>query len=395
MTTTSAEYAWPAELTELRDVVAAFRERHAGEAVVRTLAETNAPLDSRTWQIMAEQLGLAGLTVPEELGGAGAGYEYLVIAIEELGKSLLPSPLLATTALAVGTLMQVDDASARERLLPALAAGQMTGTLGYAAADGYWDRTRTPPVRATRNGNGWRLDGSVHHVLDGASADLVLVVADIGEGASVFAVEGPLTGLVRSPMATLDGTRSQARLDFHGVPATAVGVPGTAAATVEAVLMRAAVVLAAEQVGGAQHCLDTAVAYAGTRTQFGRAIGSYQAIKHKCVDMYMEIESARAAAYYAASCMTRNSADAESAASIAKALASAAFDRASADNIQIHGGIGFTWEHSAHLYFRRAISTRALFGDPRRHYNVVAASLLDRTTGSDASTSPLDSRRVQ
>ena len=395
MTTTTADYTWPSELTELRDVVAAFRERHAGEAAVRTLAETNAPLDPRTWQIMAEQLGLAGLTVPEELGGAAAGYEYLAVAMEELGKSLLPSPLLATTALAIGTLMQVDDASARERLLPALASGQITGTLAYTGADGHWDRTQKPQVRATRHGDGWRLDGTVHHVLDGALADLVLVVADTDEGPSVFAAEGPLPGLVRSPMTTLDGTRSQARLDFHDVPATAAGVLGAAAPTVEAVLTPAAVLLAAEQVGGAQYCLDTAVAYARTRTQFGRAIGSYQAIKHKCVDMYLEIESARAAVYYAASCLTVNSADAEPAASIAKTLASAAFDRASADSIQIHGGIGFTWEHPAHLYFRRAISTRALFGDPRRHHEVVAASLLDRTTRSDASTSPPESRRVQ
>ncbi|WKN60831.1 acyl-CoA dehydrogenase family protein [Rhodococcus opacus] len=378
MTTTSVHYTWPTELTELRDVVAAFRARHADETTVRALFEASAPLDSRTWQIMSEQLGLAGLIVPEELGGVGAGYEYLAVAMEELGKSLLPSPLLATTTLAIGTLMRVDDSSSvRERLLPALAAGQITGTLAYSAEDGHWDPRRPPPVRATSTSDGWRLDGTVHHVLDGDSADLVLVAADAEKGPSLFAVEGEVPGLVRSPMATLDATRRQARLEFRGVSVTPVGILGTAAITVDAVLTRAAVVLAAEQVGGAQYCLDAAVEYAGIRTQFGRAIGSYQAIKHKCVDMYLDIESARAAVYYAASCLTADAADAVSAASIAKALASEAFTRAATDNIQIHGGIGFTWEHPAHLYFRRATSTRALFGDPRRHNESVAASLLD------------------
>lgn len=369
-------YHWDADLTELRALVRDFVDKHGEESRVRELLEREHPYDDSTWDLMG-QLGLASFTIPENLGGAGVGHEYLAIAMEELGRALLPSPLLTTASLAAGALLASKDAAALERLAPQLAAGQRTGTLAFCGPTGSWD-PRTPPEVSARPAaeTGWHLTGTAHHVLDGATADLLLVEANTDSGPSLFAVEAPAAGLVRQAMTTLDATRPQARLDLDEVPATLVGRPGSAAAVVERTLLGAATALAAEQVGAAQRCLDMAVSHARLRVQFGRPVGSYQAIKHRCADVHLEIECARAATYYAAAALTAGAPDSAAAVSIAASTSADALRTAAMEGIQIHGGTGFTWEHSAHLYFRRAVSTRHLFGSPAWHRDQVACQLL-------------------
>jgi alkylation response protein AidB-like acyl-CoA dehydrogenase len=209
-------------------------------------------------------------------------------------------------------------------------------------------------------------------VIDGHTANLILVAARSGDGISLFSVEGDAAGLTRTPLTTMDQTRKQARLEFSGVPAKLIGAEGKGWDTLSRVLDLAAVALAAEQVGGAQKCLDMSVEYAKVRVQFGRPIGSFQAIKHKCADMLLEVESAKSAAYYAGWAAAELNDELPVVASLAKAYCSDAYFHAAAENIQIHGGIGFTWEHDAHLYFKRAKSSELLLGDPTYHRELLA-----------------------
>ena len=209
-------------------------------------------------------------------------------------------------------------------------------------------------------------------VLDGHTADLILVAARTSAGVSLFAVDGGASGLTRTALSTMDQTRKQAKVEFDNTPARLIGADGAGWNVLSTVLDLAAVALAAEQVGGAQKCLDMAVEYAKVRVQFGRPIGSFQAIKHKCADMLLEVESAKSAAYYAGWCAAEMNEELPSVASLAKAYCSEAYFHAAAENIQIHGGIGFTWEHPAHLYFKRAKSSELLFGDPTYHRELLA-----------------------
>ena len=243
--------------------------------------------------------------------------------------------------------------------------------MAFTEESGKWDEAGIA-MEATADGDGWTLTGTKMYVLDGHIADLVLVAARTPGGVSLFRVDGNADGLTRTALATMDMTRKQARLEFDSVSAALVGTEGDGWAVLERVLDLAAVALAAEQVGGAQVCLDTAVQYAKDRVQFGRPIGSFQAIKHKCADMLLEVESAKSAAYYAGWCAAELNDELPSVASLAKAYCSEAYFHTTAENIQIHGGIGFTWEHPAHLYFKRAKSSELLFGDPTYHRELLA-----------------------
>ena len=227
-------------------------------------------------------------------------------------------------------------------------------------------------VAATGSGDDWTLTGTKSYVLDGATADLLLVTARTPAGISLFAVSADATGLTRTSLGTLDLTRKQARVEFAGTPARLVGTDGQAAALLTAVLDVAAIGLAAEQVGGAARVLEMSVEYAKIRVQFGRPIGSFQAIKHKCADMLLEVESAKSAAYYGLWAVATDSDEVPMVASLAKAYCSDAYMHCTSENIQIHGGIGFTWEHPAHLYFKRAKTDQLLFGDPTYHREQLA-----------------------
>ena len=354
------------EQEELRRSVRQFLASKSPASEVRRLMETPTGYDPAIWAQMAGQLGLTGLIVPEQYGGSGFGYGELVVVLEEMGRALLCAPYFSTVALATNGILAAGDEQARHDLLPGIASGTVIATLAVAEEDGSWD-PRDVRLQARRSGDDYVLDGHKMYVIDGHIADLVIVVAQTDDGIAFFAVRGDASGLDRKLLPTLDMTRKQAQLTFNNTPARLIGSPQKAERALLDALDLAVIALAAEMVGGAQHCLDMSVDYAKTRVQFGRPIGSFQAIKHKCADMLLEVESARSAAYYAAWAAAAASDERPAVASLAKAFCSEAYYHAAAENIQIHGGIGFTWEHDAHLYFKRAKSSELLFGDADYH----------------------------
>jgi alkylation response protein AidB-like acyl-CoA dehydrogenase len=373
---THMDFAFSDEQEELRRTVRGFLTDKSPETEVRRLMETTEGYDPKLWQQMGEQLGLQGLAIPEEYGGAGYTFLELGVVLEEMGRALLCAPYFATTVLAANTLLLSGDEAAMQEYLPGLAGGESIGALALSEEDGRWD-AQGVKLAATKSGDAWSLTGTKMFVLDGHVADVVLVAARTGagtgpEGISIFAVSGDAQGLTRTPLATLDQTRKQARLTFDGTPARLVGTEGEGWSVISQVLDLAAVALAAEQVGGAARVLEMSVEYAKVRVQFGRPIGSFQAIKHKCADMLVEVESAKSAAYYGLWAGSELNDELPTVASLAKAYCSDAYVHCASENIQIHGGIGFTWEHPAHLYFKRAKSSQLFFGDPTYHRELLA-----------------------
>ncbi|QQM38707.1 acyl-CoA dehydrogenase family protein [Streptomyces liliifuscus] len=377
------DFAFSEEQEELRRTVRAFLADTSPETETRRLMETPRGFDRALWRRMGTELGLQGLAVPEEYGGAGYGPVEVGVVMEELGRALTCAPFLSSAVLATTTLLRCDDEDARKRLLPGLASGELVGTLaltegsppgpdGLGGAPTRWDAEGIR-LTARESAGSWLLTGHKMFVLDGAAADVVLTVARTGEGIGVFWVDGDAAGLTREPLPTMDPTRRQARLDYHDVPATRLRTrSGDGWGLVSEVLDRAAVALAAEQVGVASRALDMAVEYARVRQQFGRPIGSFQAVKHLLADVLLEVESARAAAHYALLAAENEDPELPAVASLAKAFCSDACLQATEQNIQVHGGIGFTWEHPAHLYLKRAKTSQLLFGDPTYHRELLA-----------------------
>jgi alkylation response protein AidB-like acyl-CoA dehydrogenase len=357
-----------------RQELRSFTKAHGTSQAVRALLDDPAGYDPAVWELMAKQLGLPGLIVGEEHGGSGAGAAEAVIALEELGAVLLPSPFLATL---LGTVAVLAGGGATARILPAVAAGQQR--LALAGAD---DGEVTA---AAGDDGGWRLTGQVPCVLDGAGASLILVVAGTGDGPALFAVPAGAPGLTTVALETLDLTRREARLSFDAVPAELASDPGQAA-WLPRVRALAALAVAAGSLGGIRRCLEMATGYAKERTAFGRTIGSFQAVKHMCADMLVDLECTRAAVEHAAKVADQAdetgppgeaaAAALPAACSVAKAYASDAFVRAAVTLIQVHGGLGFTWEHDAHLFYRRAFSDEQLFGDAAAHRAQLAAALV-------------------
>ncbi|HEY2833353.1 MAG TPA: acyl-CoA dehydrogenase family protein [Sporichthyaceae bacterium] len=338
------DFALSPEQAELQRTVRAFLSEKSDDAAVRRLMEAEVGYDTAVWHQMATQLGLHGLAIAEEHGGAGFGLQEQAIVFEEMGRALLCAPYFATVALAAPALALSDAAA---QYLPDIAAGATIATVSTDAATAVQQRAD------------WTLTGELDHVLDGHLADLILVSA--GDG--LFAVAGDANGVKRELLATMDQTRKQARLTLDSVPARRIG----SAAILGQVLDIAVVLLAAEQVGGASACLEQTVEYAKVREQFGRPIGSFQAIKHTWTEMLLEVESARAAAQYAAWAADAAPEELPVAAALAKAHCSEAYARVATESIQLHGGIGFTWEHRTHLYYKRAKSSELLFGAPAAH----------------------------
>jgi alkylation response protein AidB-like acyl-CoA dehydrogenase len=364
-------FAFSEEQEELRNSVRRFLEDKSPETEVRRLMETTEGYDPAVWTQMAEQLGLQGLAIPEEFGGHGYSYVELIVVLEEMGRALLCAPYFSSVALAANLLLVSGDDAAKKDYLPGIANGTTIATVALAEASGRWDEEGVT-ITASGSGDNWTLTGEKLYVLDGHIADLILVAARTDAGVSVFAVEKGASGLTTTPLSTMDQTRKQARVTFDSTPARLIGTDGQGWAAISRMLDLAAVALAAEQVGGAQRVLEMAVEYAKVRVQFGRPIGSFQAIKHKCADMLLEVESAKSAAYYAGWAAAEDNDELPVVASLAKSYCSEAYFHATAENIQIHGGIGFTWEHPAHLYFKRAKSSELLFGDPTYHRELLA-----------------------
>ena len=396
------------EQDEIRRTLRELLHSRCGPRELRTALDTPAGHDPGLWTALAEQLGLPGLALPEAYGGVGCSATELALACEETGRALAPSPLLATAVLAAPLIAALGTDAQRTELLPRLASGRLTAALAVpgtalAAAlaltgdnGGDWaGGGRAGGVQARRTKDGWRLYGQVDQVLDGHSAGLLLVAAHAGGFARsrtlLFLVPGDAAGVVRARQTALDATRPQGRVQLRDVQADLLGdedgrqvLPALAS-----VGDTAAAVLACEAVGAADRALERTVEYVGQREQFGRTIGSFQAVKHRLADAYVAVQAARSAAYYAAwavtqgaatpprgagNCATSHSgsaaderpATAPSAERLALAQSLEALRTAAAEGIQLHGGIGFTWEHEAHMYFKRAAGDELLFGPVHR-----------------------------
>jgi len=360
------------EQEELRRTIRRFLEDKSPSSEVRRLMATPEGYDEAVWKQMAQELGLQGIAIPEEYGGQGFSFVELGIVFEEMGRVLLCAPFYATSVAAAAILNAASDEQKRA-WLPGIASGERIATVALAEPGGRWDADGVR-AEAAPAGDSVRITGTKTLVLDGTIASLILVAARGASGdVGLYAVEGDAEGLTRTAQEPLDMTRKLARLDLDAVIATPLGEAtwGAIAKTLD----HAAVLLSAEMAGGAGRCLDMAVDYAKSRYQFGKPIGSFQAIKHKCADMLLQVESARTAAYYAMWAAAEDDPDLRIAAPLAKAFCADAFFFAASENHQVHGGIGFTWEHDAHLYFRRAKSSDLLWGDANSHRDLLADRL--------------------
>ncbi|NKQ52412.1 acyl-CoA/acyl-ACP dehydrogenase [Amycolatopsis sp. K13G38] len=354
-----------------------YLQRSWPTALSRVAVDGGAPFDRDAWAGLAV-MGATGLLVPPEFGGADAGVTEAAFVCEELGRLVVAAPYLSTAVLAPRLLTALADEVAMRRYLPGIADGTTIATVAHLDSKGRW----TPgaiTVRAGCDGEGWRLDGRVPYVTDLPSADLVLVLATAPDGLGVFAVPVHGQGVTVRLLDCLDRTQPLGGLDFAAAGAVRLGADRGHDAVVAAVndaMAAALACLAAGQVGGAEQCLELSAAYAGQRVQFGRIIGSYQAIKHKCADMLARVESARSAAHHLIHAVETRSPELATAISLASAFCSDAYTQCAADMLQIHGGIGFTWEHDTHLYLRRAKASAHLFGDPVHHRQVLADQVI-------------------
>jgi alkylation response protein AidB-like acyl-CoA dehydrogenase len=373
-------FAFTEEQQALRAAARGFLAEASSSERVRAAMASELGYDPEVWKRIASELGWPAAIVPETFGGLGLGAVELVALLEPMGESLLGSPFFATVCLATQAVLAAGSDEQCERYLAPIAEGQARAALATCEPGLAHDEIG---LEARRDGDGYRLDGAKRYVIDGHSADWLVVSARApgsrgDDGVSLFAVPGDAAGLTRTALPTMDQTRRQAELRFAGVsvPASArLGAEGTGAAPLRRALDLGAIALAAESVGGAQRCLDLAVAYAKEREQFGRPIGSFQAIKHKCADMMVKVETARSAAYYAACAAAENAPDLPVAASLAKAYCSEAYYHCAAETIQIFGGVGFTWEYDPHLYFKRARASESLLGTPAWHRERVARAI--------------------
>ncbi len=375
-------FAFSEEQEELRRSVRRFLEDKSPISEVRRLMETTEGYDEAVWAQMGKELGLQSLHISEEYGGQGYSFVELVVVLEEMGRALLCAPFYASVCLAANAILNAGTDEDKQALLPGIASGDVIATLAFTEPNGRWDAPgitmeAVPSGDGADGSGGYTLSGTKMFVLDGHTAGLVVVAArragsEGTDGISFFTVDGGAEGLTRTPLPTMDQTRKQAKLEFSGVPAKLLGEEGAGWAALSKTLDQAAVCLCAEMVGGGQRVLDMSVEYAKVRIQFGRPIGSFQAIKHKCADMLLEVESAKSAAYYAGWAAAEDNDELPVVASLAKAYCSDAYFHAAAENIQIHGGIGFTWEHDAHLYFKRAKSSEILLGDATYHRELLA-----------------------
>jgi alkylation response protein AidB-like acyl-CoA dehydrogenase len=349
------------EQVALQDTVHRLLASHCTEGDVRRTMATEAGFDPTLWSKLAE-MGVVGLVIDPGYGGVGAGPMELELIMEEVGAALLCSPLLSAV-LASGLIQALDDEDAKSRLLPGIADGSRIATVALTGPKGHWTDADIA-VSAGKTDNSWTLSGAAGFVTHGQLADTILVVAKASDGLGVFEVEAGADGLAVSALPTFDHTLRLAQLSFDNTPARRLAVAGPAWDAVERALDLARVALAGEQAGGAKRVLEMTVEYAKTRIQFGRPIGSFQAIKHMAANLSLESESAISAARHAAQALADDAPDAAAAISLAAFACADAFSRIAADAIQMHGGIAFTWAHPAHLYLRRARADAQLLGTP-------------------------------
>ena len=360
------QFGFTSEQEEFRSVLRRFLEDKSPPSVVRRLMETEAGWERDSWREINQQLGLTAVHVPEAYGGQGFGFVELGIVLEEMGRALLCAPFFASAVLAACAIMNAGTESQKRSLLPDLANGDTIATLAFTEPNGRWDAEGIEATATKANG-GFRLDGVKSFVVDGHTADVIVVAAKTDKGLSFFTVPGDAPELTRRPLTVIDPTRKLARLEFRGAMGELLGEEGGGAAPFARTMMQAAVCLANEMVGGAEKLRQSALDYANLRVQFGRTIASFQTMKHKQADMLVDVELARSAAYCAAQAAAEDDAELPALASLAKACASEAYMQTAIHTIQIHGGIGFTWDNDTHLWFKRAKSSEVFLGDPTYH----------------------------
>jgi alkylation response protein AidB-like acyl-CoA dehydrogenase len=362
------DFAFSSEQEEFRETLARFFEERAPVAEVFRLMETPEGYDPGLWKQMGEELGLQGVHVPEAFGGQGFGFLELGLVMEEMGRALLCSPYFSSVCLATNAILNAGTEEQQQRWLPGLSSGETIGTLALLDEGDEWSAEGIT-LEATRDGDALVLNGRKRLVTDGVQANLLVVAARQpgstgSDGITLAVVESDAAGLAAMPHETLDMTRKLADLAFDGVRALPLGEPGQAGAALAKTLDQARVCLALENVAGAERCLNDAVAYAKDRIQFGRAIGSFQAIKHTLAEVLLEVESGKSAAYWASWVASEDREDLPLAAAVAKSFCDDAYVKASEDSIHVHGGIGVTWEASPHLFSKRAKSNEILLGHP-------------------------------
>ncbi len=347
----------------LKDSARKFLAGECPSAEMRRLMETDTAYDATLWSKITEQ-GYTGIIFPEGYGGAGLGKVELMLLMEEAGRALLPGPFFSTVVLAGSVLEAAGNHALKEKYLAAICRGEVRATVAFVEASASWN-----PQDVQLSATNGKLTGEKFFVSDAAIADFIVVVARNG----VFVVDSKARGLRISPMSGMDLTRKLYGVEFSNTPAEQIG--GTT--NLPRAFDIATAALAAELVGGMQRILDITVEYAKTRKQFGKPIGMFQAVQHQCADMYLETESSRSAVYYAGWALEENSPDAATAVSIAKMYASDAARTVGNRGIQIHGGMGFTWENDLHLYYRRAKASETAFGDATFHRERIARLVID------------------
>jgi alkylation response protein AidB-like acyl-CoA dehydrogenase len=373
------DFAFSEEQDEFREVLRRFFEEHSGLGDVRMAFDSADGFDRGLWKKMGEELGLQGVHLPEKFGGQGFGFLELGLVLEEMGRALVPSPFLASSVLAAGAIRAAGTDEEQAEWLPGIASGERIGGLAWVEAGGSWEPAAVA-TEAKPDGDSLVLTGTKEAVLSGDLADFVVVAARLpgtsGEdGVTLAVVEAVAPGVTVTALEAVDLTRRQARIVLEGARAKPLGTPGQAANALRTCLLQAAVALGAEALGGADRALEMAVEYAKVRVQFARPIGSFQGIKHMAAEVLRDLELARAAAYWSWWVADESPAELAQAAPLAKAACADAFLAAAAANIQIHGGIGFTWEHDAHLFYRRAKSLEFLLGDSSTQRSALATAL--------------------
>lgn len=380
MASAEGTFAFTTEQQALRSAVRKFCEAHFGEEAARRVMESDPRYDPQVWRRLGSELGVLGMSVPEDDGGVGGSLVDQAVAVEEFGATLACGPLFGTVYLAIPALAAAPVGPARDDLLAALIEGDRTAAFAVVDRGGAFDPaavTVQAQSQGTDEDGPVTLTGTVPRMVDAGTADELLVAATGSAGLGLYAVPADAPGVQRNPLVTMDLTRPQATVTLADAPGRLLAGPDSAERVITRALQVGAALLAVEQVGAAQHLLDLSVDYAKSRLQFGRQIGSFQAVKHKLADMLVDLEHARSAAYYAVWALADGSDDPALVTSIAQATASTAFSRIAADTIQVHGGIGFTWEHQAHLYFKRAATDAALLGSAEQHRDRVAELVLD------------------
>lgn len=370
------EFVFDSEIDELRELVTRFCDDVSSEAQVRVAMESDSGFDQRAWMMLATELGVVGLGASEEYDGSGVGLVAQAVVFEALGKALFPGPVVGTMVLALPLLNSLTDAQAQSRYIPGIVDGSSIATVAGPIYDAGFSLDSVT-IAAEPVGNSWSLSGAVEHVPDLLSAHVILVPARTSQGIAIFAIDAEAPGVRRTNEPTMDQTRRQGSLTLDSAEGVVIANETEAPEIWASSLRRGTVLLAAEQLGGAQHMLDTTVTYVGQRIQFGRIIGSFQTIKHRCADMLILVEQARSAVYHAAWSIDDGSDDPALAVALAKSTTSTMYRKVVADAIQLHGGIGFTWEHQAHLYYKRATADSFLLGQAEDHLDQLARVTLD------------------